>query len=207
MTILEILIQSIQKAGTYNKHVQAAPVCILWPDRERQWEAIIPTLRIHLPQLLSLGKFDPQNKTGPAIWLKCMIARKLPEADWPLESIPFVYLPGFGRVDLRAIETCPRKLQPLAELQYRGVFWSQRNGKDWTLFAFLKTKDGGVGLDIAQDDKTIEADSGAPVLDINHPGRAAAAQGGGIGFPVPFRAGGFRAIKSAVEGDRIARRS
>ena len=51
----------------------------------------------------------------------------------------------------------PRDLQPLAELQYRGVFWSQANAKDWTVSAFLSSKNGGLGLDIAQDKATQEA--------------------------------------------------
>ena len=56
-----------------------------------------------------------------------------------------------SRADLRAIESCPRELQPLAELQYRGAFWSQANGKDWTVNAFLTSKKGGLVLDVVQD--------------------------------------------------------
>jgi hypothetical protein len=68
-----------------------------------------------------------------------------------------IYLPGVSRADLRAIESCPRDLQPLAELQYRACFWSQANGKDWTISAFLSSKNGGLGLDVAQDKATQEA--------------------------------------------------
>ena len=42
-------------------------------------------------------------------------------------------------------------LRPLAELQYRGVIWSQINAKDWTILAYLKSDQGGLGLDVAQD--------------------------------------------------------
>jgi hypothetical protein len=52
---------------------------------------------------------------------------------------------------LRATEECPDELKPLAELQYRGVFWSQVNGKDWTITAFLQTNHGGLQLKIAKD--------------------------------------------------------
>ena len=68
-----------------------------------------------------------------------------------------VYLPGISRAELRAIESCPRDLQPLAELQYRGVFWSQANAKDWTPSAFLSSKNGGLGMDVALDRATQEA--------------------------------------------------
>src|SRR5690606_34169955 len=67
------------------------------------------------------------------------------------------YLPGVSRAELRAIESCSRDLQPLAELQYRGMFWSQANAKDWTLSAFLSSKNGGLGLDVAQDKATQES--------------------------------------------------
>ena len=72
-------------------------------------------------------------------------------------TVPILYLPGTSRADLRVIETCPRELQPFAELQYRGVFWSQANGKDWTVNAFLSAKKDGLGLDVAQDSATQEA--------------------------------------------------
>ena len=39
----------------------------------------------------------------------------------------------------------------MAERQFRGVIWSQVNAKDWTILAFLKSNQGGLGLDVAQD--------------------------------------------------------
>ena len=155
--ILDILKKSLAGAARYNADVQTAPVCILWPDHDRQWEVTVSILQSHLPQLLVLGEYAPQQKRGPAIWLKCLIAQTLPEADWPDNLIPIIYLPGISRADLRAIESCPKDLQPLAELQYRGAFWSQKNGKDWTLFAFLRSRDGGASLDVAHDEQTLEA--------------------------------------------------
>jgi hypothetical protein len=157
MKVFDLLTKSLLKSGTYNKHDQIAPATVLWTDKESQWESVIPLLRKTFPQLLTLGDFAPEAKTGPAIWLKCMIARALPEADWPVLTVPIIYLPGVSRMELRAIESCPSELQPLAELQYRGTFWSQKNGKDWTLNAFLKSNEGGIGLDVAQDEKTLQA--------------------------------------------------
>ena len=49
------------------------------------------------------------------------------------------------------MESCPDLLKPLAELQFRGVIWSQVNAKDWTVLAFLKSNQGGLALDVAQD--------------------------------------------------------
>jgi len=58
---------------------------------------------------------------------------------------------------LRAVESCPESLKPLAELQYLGIIWSQINGKDWTILAFLKSDQGGLGLDVARDNATLSA--------------------------------------------------
>jgi hypothetical protein len=86
-----------------------------------------------------------------------MIARALSEANWTEKEIPIIYLPGVSRQELRAVAECPARLMPLAELQYRGVFWSQANHKDWTVLAFLQASDGGLGLDVARDTATLDA--------------------------------------------------
>lgn len=157
MTVLEEIFRCLKKACSYNRHEQIAPAAVLWTDKERQWESVIPVMKGALPELLTFGSYQPDSKTGPAIWIKCVIARTLPEADWNESDVPIIYLPGISRMELRAIESCPKELQPLAELQYRGTFWSQKNGKDWTLYAFLKSKDGGLGLDVAHDENTLQA--------------------------------------------------
>ena len=107
-----------------------------------------------LPDLLTLGDHAPEARRGPPIWIKCMLVRTLDEADRPSGAVPIVYLPGVSRSDLRAIETCPRELQPPAGLQYRGVFWSQINGTDWTVNAFLSSSRGGLDLDVSADQAT-----------------------------------------------------
>lgn len=141
----------IHRATAYNPDTQAAPACVLWPDPERQWESAIPILQGLLPELFVLGEHDPESRTGPAIWLRCVIAGTIAEVEIPANSTPILYLPGVGRQDLRAVESCPPALAPLAELQYRGTFWSQVNGKNWTVLAWLKSDQGGLGLDVAQD--------------------------------------------------------
>ncbi|RMD62817.1 MAG: BREX-1 system phosphatase PglZ type B, partial [Planctomycetota bacterium] len=91
--------------------------------------------------------------TGPAIWLRCAIERVLDDVELPDDEIPIIYMPEVSRQDLRAGDECPRPLQPLVELQYRGTVWTQRNGRDWTVEAFL-VSDDGLGLDVARDAKT-----------------------------------------------------
>ena len=156
MTLIDNLIKSVQAAAKVNATVQTPPAAILWTDKERHWETVVAGLQGRMPGLLTLGTFGGALRTGPAILLKCAIAGAFEEIDFASQT-PVIYLPGISRADLRAIETCPRQLQPLAELQYRGAFWSQVNGKDWTVNAFLTSKKGGLGLEIAQDNATQEA--------------------------------------------------
>lgn len=156
MTFLDALVATLQRAGGYNKNDQCPPAAILWPDKERQWAPLLPALRERLP-LLTLGPYAPAQRTGPAYWLRCMIARTLPDDLLPAGVAPIIYLPGISRADIRAIEECPKPLQPLAELQYRGVLWTHKNGRDWTVAGFLQSADGGLGIPVSSDAATKEA--------------------------------------------------
>lgn len=149
------VLDALRAAARGNSFTSTPAAAILWPDKDRQWQPVLPTLKALQPGLFELGEYAPDARIGPAIWLKCAIAGLLPEAQFA--GVPIIYLPGVSRADLRAIEGCPRALQPLAELQYRGVFWSQANAKDWTVGAFLSSKNGGLGLDVAQNKATQEA--------------------------------------------------
>jgi len=151
MKIVEALIKSLRVGAVYNPDVQAAPACILWPDRERQWEAVIPRLQDEMQEMFILGKYCPDKRTGPGIWLRCVLAGKAYDPGLPENVVSIFYLPGISRQDLRAVENCKDELKPMAELQYRGTIWSQINAKDWTILAFLKSDQGGLGLDVAMD--------------------------------------------------------
>lgn len=153
-TVLDRILDSLTSAAKVSRAYQVRPAAVLWTDHEGQWRGLGERLREMLPQFLVLGDYAPAERRGPAIWIKSMIGRALDGADWPASAVPIVYLPSVSRADLRAIETCPRGLQPLAELQYRGVFWSQINGRDWTVNAFLLSSRGGLNLDVSGDQAT-----------------------------------------------------
>ena len=157
MRVIDRLLKNIRDAAILNPDVQVAPACILWTDGDRQWEKIIPRLQVELPGLFILGDYLPEKRIGPAIWLRCVIAGKINADVLPENSTPILYLPGVSRQDLRAVESCPEHLKPLAELQYRGVLWSQINAKDWTILAFLQSAQGGLALDVALDKETKSA--------------------------------------------------
>jgi hypothetical protein len=135
----------------------APPAAILWTDPGREWTPILGDLRAELPELLTLGDFDPESRTGPAIWLRCVVDGALEPDGWPKGQTPIVYLPGVARQHLRAGQECPRAFQPLVELMFRGTLWLQRNGYDWTLTALLTSTNGGLGLDLGRDDETLRA--------------------------------------------------
>lgn len=156
-TVQRELVNAIRQSSVFNSDTQVAPACILWPDKNRQWELIIPALQNAMPELLALGEYEPENRSGPAIWIKCVVAGTLEDMDMPENLTPIIYLPGISRNEIKAIERCPDTVKPLAELQFRGVLWSQHNGKDWTANAYLTSSMGGLGLDIAKDKATQDA--------------------------------------------------
>ena len=156
-TAFEALIASIHAAAVYHKDDVVPPAAILWTDEKREFERLQPRLRLALPGLLALGPYGPTSRTGPGIWLRCALAGKVPALALPPDVVPILYLPGVGRPTLRATDDCPPELRPLAELPYRGVFWSQQNGKDWTISAFLQADKGGINLRVARDPATQDA--------------------------------------------------
>lgn len=155
LTLLEALIASLSAAVRSPEGV-ADPVALLWTDADGQWRALLASLQKACAHLYVLGDYDPTHRTGPAIWLKCVVDRTLPDVASPAGTVPILYLPGVSRQELRAGGDCPARLHPLIELQYRGAIWHQKNGRDWTVEAFL-TSDSTLGLDMALDARTREA--------------------------------------------------
>ncbi len=55
MRVIEHLVKTLRDSAVFNPEVQVAPSCILWPDKNRQWEAVVPRLQSELGELLVLG--------------------------------------------------------------------------------------------------------------------------------------------------------
>ncbi len=147
-------------AQAYAAGDQVAPCAVLWTDPERLWEGVVPELKPMLPEMFVLGGYAPEKRTGPALWLRCIEARVV-DSSPPAGTTPIFYLPGISREKLRAAEDCPPELAALVELQYRGAMWLHVNGKEWTPYAFLVSKHGGIDLDVAKDQATLDALDGA----------------------------------------------
>ena len=105
------LIKSVRGAAVYNSNVEVAPACILWPDGDRQWEPVANRLQGEMPELCVLGNFDPDTRTGPAIWLRMVIADRYDDVKIPSGMIPVLYLPGVRRQDLPRCHRVPRSAE------------------------------------------------------------------------------------------------
>lgn len=150
MIVREHLVESMLQTARMHGAEEVAPVAVLWTDKERLWSAVASKLQQDIPNLICYGPYDPERRTGPAIWIRCVLAGVLGGST----EEPFViYLPGVGRSDLSNAEESPRSLQPLIELQYRGTLWPHPNEIDWTPTAFLRS----LGLEIAADEATKSA--------------------------------------------------
>jgi hypothetical protein len=151
MTVLESILQAIRNAASYNQHELAAPSVLLWPDEEQFWTQCIELLRARYSNLCSLGEYSSNKSTGPAAWLRYQSSLRTGD------DVPVIYLPEIGRSTFRSADQCPGPAKHLFALQFQGQFWTQKNGKDWTPFAFFSSADGGLGLDVAADQETKRA--------------------------------------------------
>jgi len=154
-TLVDALTASLA-AATRSPEGVAEPVALLWTDADGQWRPLVPALQKACAHFYVLGPYDAARRTGPAIWLKCVVDRTLPDLAPPPGTVPILYLPGVSRQELRAGGDCPDLLHPLIELQYRGAVWHQKNGRDWTVEAFM-TSEAALGLDLSLDMRTREA--------------------------------------------------
>jgi hypothetical protein len=154
-TFFDTLLNCIKYPPAYDPREQSSPVAILWPDKGREWEPLLPRLRAHLP-ILTLGAYEADHRSGPAIWLRCMLARTLVDKLTP-NAIPVLYMPGIGADDLRLSWQRPKTLEPLVELLYRSELWVNRENQDWTVADFFQ--DGVIGphIQTRDDDFTRKA--------------------------------------------------
>src|SRR5437764_11962680 len=101
VTVFDALLASLQKAADYNRDDTVRPVAVLWPDEKREWERLAARLRAVLPHFFVFGPSDAANRTGPAIWLRCVLAGKISDAVVPAGTAPIFYLPGVSRAVFR----------------------------------------------------------------------------------------------------------
>ncbi|WP_095085225.1 BREX-1 system phosphatase PglZ type B [Mesorhizobium sophorae] len=153
-TPLDALIAALHEAASYNAAAEAPPETVVWCDAAGEFLSILPSLRERLPELLTYGEYDPATRTGPAVWIRGVLAGAVSEVGWPDSAVPILYLPGIGREVLKGAEDCPQLLQPLVWFTVAGNLFGHVNGKDWTLRGFLAADRGALRLNIADDSAT-----------------------------------------------------
>ena len=153
VTVLQHMEAAVRQACSFDGNDRVPPAAVLWLDKRSEWRPVVARLIGVLP-IVTLGGYDGE-RSGPAIWIRCVVDRTLGAV--PDGEVPIVYLPGYDRADVRAVESCPRELQPLAELQYRGALFGSRAGRDWTLTAFFSNRAEGLGIDIRRGEDTEQA--------------------------------------------------
>ena len=158
-TPLAALVAAVRSAADFDDRGEVRPEAVLWCDAPGDFRPLLPALRRALPNLLTLGEYDPALRQGPAVWLRAALGRAVQDVTWSGDAPAILYLPGVGRETLRAAEDCPKTLQLLAWFVVGGAVFGHPNAKDWTLRGFLTAKPayGGLGLDIPQDEPTRQA--------------------------------------------------
>ena len=77
---------------------QVAPAAILWTDPKAEWRALLPAARSEIPELLALGDYRADERTGPAIWLRCVVEGAIELPDLARDRALIIYLPGSSAV-------------------------------------------------------------------------------------------------------------
>jgi len=154
-TVLDRIVDMLTRVSRQSSPDQEPPAAILWPDPDRNFAGIASRLRARLP-LVTLGPYESENGQGPAIWIRCVLAGTVEYEDG-LSGRPLcVYVPGYSREQIRDIGTAPSELQAIADLQFRGTIWLQRNGHEWTAHSLLGAE-SGLDLKIPRDGATRDA--------------------------------------------------
>ena len=56
-SVLDRVVKILKDAEAHDPNVTKAPIALLWPDGDAQWESLIPMLRDRC-RIVSLGTFD-----------------------------------------------------------------------------------------------------------------------------------------------------
>jgi len=147
-SVLDRLHGALDHALQFDPNVGVPPAALLWPDKDRQWGDAVGRLRASRP-VVCLGDYDPGEGSGPAYFIRCVVAGTIPVEG---EGVPVIYLPGVSRDDLKGVTETIHHLAPLASLQHRSLWFTHPNGKDWTVRGWFSNTDRGLGLSVGADD-------------------------------------------------------
>ena len=151
-TLLEILVEAVRHKAQYNRNAAKKPRVILWTDKERQWESLMPQLSEAMPELwfaTAPGDAVPEGcRGGSASYLRYQLEHAA------ARGVPVLYLPGIERANFRSPETFAKAYRHLYPYCHLGEFFCTANYHDWTVVHFLTSKDIPLGLEVPGDNKT-----------------------------------------------------
>lgn len=154
-TFIELVAKSLKSMARHDPDEETAPTAILWMDPDREWEPILPLLRNRLP-ILTWGPLEKEERCGPAVWIRCMLARVMPDRIAP-NTVPVVYLPGITPESLLNAENRTKELDPLAEFIFSGKFWRCTDCDCRSVDRFFRDHNEGIGIEMREDDFTRKA--------------------------------------------------
>ena len=123
-SVLDHLARAVDEGASSDGNIHIPPIAVLWPDKDRQWDAVVELLRTRR-RVLTLSPYSPVAGSGPALWIRCVVEGTL-SIDGP-RGLPTVYIPGVTREDLRNVDATNQTLAPLAPLQHnsRGTYLAE----------------------------------------------------------------------------------
>jgi len=145
MTLIQRLRVQIEDKMSFQSGLETAPDCVLWPDKSGEWQNLVSTIAYDGFSIFRLGPFEASEKRGPASYLLWAIHHV------QKDSLKVLYLPGVGIEELRAVDSCPLEIQPLAGLRYRSATFIHPNGKDWSIPGWFCSS-SGAGLKMEDTD-------------------------------------------------------
>ena len=90
--LLDAIIGAIRSSHHGNSSLSTQAAAILWTDGDSQWKSVFSQLQNVKGEFLTLGDYQPEKNSGPAIWVKTAITGMVPELEMRGTSI--IYCPG-----------------------------------------------------------------------------------------------------------------
>ena len=133
-TLAEGLARALLEAADAFERGAHWPAAVLWPDPERQFSSVFDRLRDVLAPngvaLYRLGPYNQMGRSGPAIWLRCLVDTDLPGSSPAQGAVRVFLLPGVTSAALKHPQTLAPEVRPVVELQDRGeVFRNRRQAR------------------------------------------------------------------------------
>ena len=87
-TVFDALSAALQSAAAYNQDDVVPPAAILWTDEKREWERLLPRLRLALPHLLTFGPYDSDSRHRPGDLAPVRPGGQGSRVAWPAGTVP-----------------------------------------------------------------------------------------------------------------------